>query len=63
MYDIPIGFTGQGLETNVQLNILNIVKEALNNIVKHAGADRVKIAFSLAREGLCATIKPVSDWT
>ncbi len=55
--DIPIDFTAQDLEPNVQLSVLNIVKEALNNIGKHAGADHVKIAFSLAREELSAAIE------
>lgn len=55
--DIPIGFTGEELEPNVQLNILNIVKEALNNVRKHAEADHVEISFSLAQEQLCATIE------
>ena len=51
--DMPIGFTGEELEPNVQLHILNIVKETLNNVRKHAKADHVKISFSLAQEQLC----------
>ncbi|HYE82785.1 MAG TPA: histidine kinase N-terminal 7TM domain-containing protein [Clostridia bacterium] len=55
--DIPAGFTLYELETNIQLNMLNIVREALNNIRKHAEANNVRIAFSIAREQLCATIE------
>lgn len=51
--DIPRGFTGQELEQNVGLNILNIIKEALNNIRKHANANHVKISFLLTKEELC----------
>jgi len=55
--EIPTGFTGEELEPNVQLNILNIIKEALNNVRKHAQADHVKISVSLVQEQLCATIE------
>ncbi|MDA8226720.1 MAG: histidine kinase [Desulfitobacterium hafniense] len=53
--DMPIGFTAQELEPNVGLNILNIVKETLNNVRKHSEADRVKISFLLTQEQLCIT--------
>ncbi|MFA7148470.1 MAG: histidine kinase N-terminal 7TM domain-containing protein [Syntrophomonadaceae bacterium] len=55
--DIPMGFTGEELEPNIRVNMLNIVKEALNNITKHAEALNVKILFSLEQEQLCATIE------
>lgn len=51
--DTPFGFTGEELEPNVQLHILNIVKETLNNVRKHAEADHVKISISLVLEQLC----------
>lgn len=50
--DIPREFTGEGLELSVRLNLLNILKEALTNIRKHAEADRVKIVFSLSEKRL-----------
>lgn len=53
--DMPIGFTGEELESNVWLNILNIVRESLSNVRKHAEAKHVKISFSLAQEQLCIT--------
>lgn len=56
-YDISIGFTGDELEPNVRLNILNIVREALNNVRKHAEANHVKISFSIAQDQLCAAIE------
>lgn len=54
---IPNGFTGDELEPNIRFNILNIVKESLNNIRKHAEAEQVKIVFSLARKQLCVTVE------
>lgn len=55
--DIPLGFAGEELESNIRINILNIVKEALNNIIKHAEAENVTVSFSLAPEQLCATVE------
>lgn len=55
--DIPIGFTGEELEPGVVLNILNIVKEALNNVRKHAQASHIKIGFSVVEEQLYITIE------
>jgi signal transduction histidine kinase len=39
------------------VNILNIVKEALNNVRKHAEADSVTIVFSTAQDELCITME------
>lgn len=55
--DIPIGFTGEELKPNVRINILYIIKEALNNIRKHAEADNVKILFSIAQGEFSVTIE------
>jgi signal transduction histidine kinase len=55
--DIPKGFTGEELELNVRLNLLSIIKEALNNIRKHAEAEHVKIAFSFEGNQLWATVE------
>jgi signal transduction histidine kinase len=55
--DIPIGFTGEELEPSVLPNILNIVREALNNIRKHALASHVKITFLLTDEQLRVNIE------
>ncbi len=54
---LPTGFTGEELKPNVRINILNIIKEALNNIRKHSEADHVKISFSIAQEQLCVTVE------
>lgn len=54
---IPNGFTGEELEPNIRLNLLNIVKEALNNIRKHAEAGQVKIRVLLAKEQLIITVE------
>lgn len=55
--NIPIGFTGEELKPNIRINILNIIKEALNNIRKHAEADNVKILFSIAQGEFSVTIE------
>lgn len=55
--DIPIGFVGDELGPNVQINVLNIIKEALNNIMKHAEADHVKIIFTLGQMELKVSIE------
>lgn len=55
--NIPLGFAGEELKPNIRINILNIVKEALNNISKHAEAGNVRVSFSLAQEQLCAAVK------
>lgn len=55
--DVPIGFTGQELKPNIRINILSIIKEALNNIRKHAKAKNVRISFFLMKEELCATVE------
>lgn len=54
---IPDGFTGEELKTNERMNLLNIIKEALNNIRKHAEASYVRIGFSFAEKELCATVE------
>ena len=54
---MPPDFNGEELKPNVSLQILNIVKEALNNVRKHAEANSVKISFSFTKEQLCATIE------
>ncbi len=48
--NVTIDFEGdinwEGLRPDIRLHILNIVREALNNTRKHAGADIVKITFA-----------------
>lgn len=56
-HKIPIGFDGEEFETNVMANMLNIIREALNNIRKHAQASQVKISFLPGREELSITIE------
>ncbi len=55
--DIPSGFTGDGLSPVIRINILNIVREALNNIRKHAEADNIYIGFKVSKEQLCVTVE------
>lgn len=55
--DIPVDFTGEELEPIIRLNMLNIIKEALNNVRKHAEAHNVKVSISLSQGELCAAIQ------
>lgn len=55
--DIPIGFLGHDLKPTIQINMLYIIKEALNNIRKHAEASTVKIRLFVAKEKLHVTVE------
>ncbi|MGI6451538.1 MAG: histidine kinase N-terminal 7TM domain-containing protein [Desulfitobacteriia bacterium] len=50
-------FSGEAMEPVTRLNLLNIIKEALNNIRKHAEARTVRIAFSSEGKELRTTIE------
>ncbi len=54
---IPAGFNGEMINPGVRIQILSIVKEALNNIRKHAEAKHVKIALSFEQETVCVTVQ------
>lgn len=56
-HKIPIGFDGEEFEANVMTNVVNIVREALNNIRKHSQASQAKISFLPGREELSITIE------
>lgn len=55
--NIPMGFTGEELRPDIRINLLNIIKEALNNIRKHAGASHASITFFYSRDRLHASIE------
>jgi len=54
---IPCELTGEELKPNIWINVLNIIKESLNNVRKHAEARSVRISFYLTEKQLCATIE------
>ncbi len=54
--DLPEEFVWVEIKPNAQVNILNIIKEALNNIGKHAEASYVTILFSVTMEHLCVMV-------
>ncbi|MBW7572390.1 sensor histidine kinase [Caproiciproducens faecalis] len=54
---IPVEFNGGTISPNVRIQILSIVKEALNNIRKHAEAKNVEILISLEQKKLCVIVK------
>lgn len=55
--DIPSGYTGEELKPDIRINTLNIIREALNNIRKHADADNVYMGFTVSKEQLCVTVE------
>jgi len=55
--EIPDGFTGEKLEPITRLNIFNIIKEALNNVGKHAEVDNARVCFSIEAKVLCVIIE------
>jgi len=54
---VPEKIPDRTLATNVRHNLFLVVKEALNNIVKHASANEVNIAISLVENGFELVIK------
>ncbi len=50
-------FDGAVLEPMVEVQLLRILQEALTNIRKHAGADRVSIKFEGIDHLVCVTVK------
>ena len=54
---IPDGFTGGEIRPRVRIHILCIIKEALNNITKHAEAENVSILLSLSPKRFYAVVK------
>lgn len=53
----PENIPGRALETNVRHNLFLVVKEALNNVVKHAAASEVTVSFSILQNSLEVAIK------
>ncbi len=53
----PEGIPARALETSVRHSLLLVVKEALNNVVKHAAAGEVIIFFSIQENSLEVVIK------
>ena len=45
------------LPTEVRLQLIRIIQEALTNVHKHAGAGRVRLAFSQDRDGIALRIE------
>lgn len=54
---IPDELSCEMLKPNVWVNMLNIVKEAMNNVRKHAEAQNVKVSFSFVQHELCAAVE------
>lgn len=54
--DLPDEFVWKEINPDIWINILNIIKEALNNVEKHAEADHVAIVFSMTAQQLRTVI-------
>lgn len=50
-------FTYEELKPDIRINMLNVIKEALNNTRKHAHAKNTEISISVAGNQLCAVIE------
>lgn len=55
-HNLPDSLQGNELGPEVQINTLNIFKEALNNVRKHSEANKVSISFSMADEHLFLSV-------
>lgn len=55
--NFPSSFTGEELPPEIKSNLLYIIKEALNNINKHAKASNVSITFSYIENRLLVEVQ------
>lgn len=55
--DLPLSLEEEKLTSLIRINLLSIIKEALNNIAKHAEATKVTISFSNTQVLLSVTIE------
>ena len=55
--DIPQQIEAQGLSPAIEVQLMRIIQEALSNVRKHAGAERVHIEFARAGPLLQITIR------
>jgi len=55
--DVPVYLPPWGLNAEVRHNVFLTLKEALNNVAKHAHATEVRIAVELAAQGFTVRIK------
>lgn len=54
---IPEGFSFDELKPNTRVNMLNIIKEALNNVRKHSDAGNAEISFVVLHKYLSVVIE------
>lgn len=55
--DVPLQLPGLGVSAELRHNLFLAVKEALNNVVKHAGAEEVWLRFQVGEGRLTLTIQ------
>ncbi|RYD82493.1 MAG: hypothetical protein EOP53_03585 [Sphingobacteriales bacterium] len=53
---IPESLPNIEVAGTIRRNVFLVIKEALQNVIKHSGARKVEIIMSKEREGLCLTI-------
>ncbi len=57
LLDVPDQIMARELSASVRYNLFLVVKEALQNIIKHAGATEVWLRFATSDSGLTVTIE------
>ena len=57
LLDVPESIPAREVPANVRHNVFLVVKEALQNIVKHARATEVWLRFSATADGLRITVE------
>jgi PAS domain S-box-containing protein len=55
--DMSDEFEAENLKPNIRIQMLNIIRESLNNIRKHAEAENVRVSFQLVQNQLCMTVE------
>jgi two-component system nitrate/nitrite sensor histidine kinase NarX len=50
--DLDIDLAGCALTPNEEIHVLHVVREALSNVVNHAGASRAQVAIACVEDGL-----------
>lgn len=57
VFDLPLALSNEVISHEARTHIFMVIKEALHNIVKHAGATRVEISISIPPGKLLCSIK------
>jgi signal transduction histidine kinase len=56
-FDLPDSLPDKGLSVEIRRNVYLVVREALHNVVKHSGASKVDLRFTIEDHGFIISIK------